>query len=71
MLSSIARGSVGRRAPALIARNFSTTPSRAAAEVKKLGVVGAGQMVSTSHMCANFISIPLRFIFGKLNAKKL
>lgn len=28
-------------------RNFSTTPRQHAAEVKRLGVIGAGQMVSS------------------------
>jgi hypothetical protein len=37
--------SVARNGP-LAARNFSSTAATSAAEVKSLGVIGAGQMVS-------------------------
>jgi 3-hydroxybutyryl-CoA dehydrogenase len=44
MLSSTLR-SLSQRAPA-VARSFSSTSAAHAAEVKSLGVIGAGQMVS-------------------------
>ncbi|KAL8658498.1 MAG: hypothetical protein Q9226_000951 [Calogaya cf. arnoldii] len=43
-LSSVATRPIGSLATASVRRFFSTTPGMAAAEVKKLGVVGAGQM---------------------------
>lgn len=46
MLSFTLRRGLGRAGPAIASRCFSTTPSMRAAEVKKLGVIGAGQMVS-------------------------
>jgi 3-hydroxybutyryl-CoA dehydrogenase len=40
--------SVTRNGP-LAARSFSSTAATSAAEVKSLGVIGAGQMVSNMH----------------------
>jgi hypothetical protein len=40
--------SVARNGP-LAARSFSSTAATSAAEVKSLGVIGAGQMVSKPH----------------------
>jgi hypothetical protein len=46
MFSTLLRGSISRPGPAIACRLFSSTAGLAAAEVKKLGVIGAGQMVS-------------------------
>jgi hypothetical protein len=36
---------ISRRGPSMASRAFSTSPAVSAAEVKSLGVIGAGQMV--------------------------
>lgn len=46
MFSTLVRGGLRRHSPAIACRLFSSTAGLAAAEVKKLGVIGAGQMVS-------------------------
>lgn len=44
MLASSLR-TIGLRGPSVASRAFSTTSAASAAEVKSLGVIGAGQMV--------------------------
>ena len=39
---------LGQRGPSIASRTFSTTSAASAAEVKSLGVIGAGQMVGNS-----------------------
>jgi 3-hydroxybutyryl-CoA dehydrogenase len=46
--------SVARNGP-LAARSFSSTAATSAAEVKSLGVIGAGQMVSYVHGEKGFV----------------
>lgn len=46
MMASSKPNVVASQRLASINRHFSTSPTRAAAEVKKIGVIGAGQMVS-------------------------
>lgn len=45
--STLSRGFI-RKAPSASIRPFSNSPVMGAAEVKKLGVIGAGQMVGLS-----------------------
>lgn len=46
MLSSLRM--LGQRGPSIASRTFSTTSAASAAEVKSLGVIGAGQMVGNT-----------------------
>jgi hypothetical protein len=39
---------IGQRGPSIASRAFSTTSPASAAEVKSLGVIGAGQMVGNA-----------------------
>jgi hypothetical protein len=45
MLLSQSLRMILRRGPSMASRAFSTSPAVSAAEVKSLGVIGAGQMV--------------------------
>lgn len=47
---------LGQRGPSIASRAFSTTSAVSAAEVKSLGVIGAGQMVGKATCTLLFTS---------------
>ncbi|KAL2005941.1 hypothetical protein VTN00DRAFT_10434 [Thermoascus crustaceus] len=63
MSSFTLRRGLGRAGPAIASRCFSTTPSMGAAEVKKLGVIGAGQMgLGIALIAAQKAQVPVTLI---------
>lgn len=51
---------LGQRGPSIASRTFSTTSAASAAEVKSLGVIGAGQMVGNTpytHIFSSYVEL--------------